>query len=203
VANALAVLAIADVLNLDIALVTKAMGDFTGVRRRFELKGEAGGIAVVDDYAHHPTEIQATLAAARQRYGLRPLWVFFQPHTYTRTKALLDEFAASFGNADHVIVSPIYGSREYDNLGLSTRDLTRRMVHPDVRAVDSLQEAGEQLLTRLQQGDVLLTLGAGDGYRVGEAVLQALRERDKAHGCSSAGGRCCEPALFEVAAREH
>ncbi len=176
VSNTLAVLAVAHRLGLDLDAVLQVLPHFQGVRRRFEVKGEAKGVVVIDDYAHHPTEIQATLSAARRRYSGRPLWVFFQPHTYSRTRALLNEFAASFAIADHVLVAEIYAARETNNLGLSAQDLVQRMRHRDVRYVGTLQEASEYLGAALQPGDVLLTLGAGDGYLVGENVLRLLAQ---------------------------
>lgn len=199
VANALAVLAVIDRLDLDMELVLTLVSRFNGVARRFELKGEAKGIAVVDDYAHHPTQIRATLAAARRRYGRRPIWVFFQPHTYSRTKVLLHEFAASFDDADHVIVSEIYAARERDSLGISAGDLVQLMRHRDVRLVTTLQDAIDELCAALRPGDVLLTLGAGDGYRVGEAVLRALCN-DIERGNPAADGQVLDrPVLHEVA----
>ena len=176
VSNALAVLAVVDRLELDLARVLEILPRFHGVRRRFEIKGEAQGVTVIDDYAHHPTEIRATLAAARRRFGQRPLWVFFQPHTYSRTRALLDEFAVSFGDADHVLISEIYAAREKDDLGIHARDLVQRVRHPDVRYVATLPEASALLQAELRPGDILLTLGAGNGDRVGESVLQARRQ---------------------------
>jgi len=177
VSNALAVLAVCQRLRLDLPRVLTLCSCFLGVRRRFEVKGQAGGVVVIDDYAHHPTEIKATLKAARQRYGDRAIWVFFQPHTYSRTKALLGEFAAAFEDADHVLLGEIYASREKDSLGISSQHLLSRMVHPDVRYVATLQEASRVLQNALCPGDVLLTLGAGDGYLVGEAVLRGLVAR--------------------------
>ncbi|MBC7261717.1 MAG: UDP-N-acetylmuramate--L-alanine ligase, partial [Chloroflexi bacterium] len=179
VSNALAVLAVMDRLGLDIDKVLPWLPQFRGVRRRFEIKGEAKDIIVIDDYAHHPTEIRATLAAARRRFGNRRLWVFFQPHTYSRTKALLEEFAASFGDADHVLISEIYAARETNSLGTSARDLVQLMHHPDVHYVPTLHEASAYLQTVLQPGDVLLTLGAGDGYLVGETILRVLSENER------------------------
>jgi UDP-N-acetylmuramate--alanine ligase len=174
VSNSLASLAVADCLHLPLHDVLAVLPRFRGVRRRFEWKGEARGVVVIDDYAHHPTEIGATLAAARRRFGSRPLWVFFQPHTYSRTKALWNEFAASFGDADHVLISDIYAAREMKDPAVSAVDLVRRMSHADVRYVGTLCEASEILRTSLKSGDVLLTLGAGDGDQVGEDVLLAL-----------------------------
>jgi len=175
VSNALAVVAVASCLGVPMDRVLSALSRFHGVRRRFETKGEANGVVVVDDYAHHPTEIRATLAAARRRYGARPLWVFFQPHTYSRTRALLDQFAASFKDADHVVVSDIYAAREKNDLSIHARDLVERIAGPDVRYAGTLREASEQLSMGLRPGDVLLTLGAGNGDWVGESVLSALR----------------------------
>jgi len=174
VSNALAVLAVGYRLGLEMEQVFAVLPRFHGVRRRFEVKGQANGIVVIDDYAHHPTEIKATLAGARQRYGGRPLWVFFQPHTYSRTKTLLDEFAQSFNGADHVLISEIYAARETDSSGITAQDLVGRMSHPHVRYVATLQEASQYLQSSLRPGDVLMTLGAGDGYLVGERVLSAL-----------------------------
>jgi len=171
VQNALAVLAVAHQLGLHLADVGEALRGFRGVQRRFEVKGEVNGIIVIDDYAHHPTQIRATLRAARERYPQRTSWAVFQPHTYSRTKALLGEFAASFADADHVVVTDIYAAREDDDLGVSAADIVARMKHPDVRYIPGLDEAADYLLDHLKSGDVLITLGAGDGYKVGEEVL--------------------------------
>nr|HID13408.1 UDP-N-acetylmuramate--L-alanine ligase [Anaerolineae bacterium] len=160
--NAMAALAVADFLDVSFRVARKALTGFRGVGRRFEVKGEASGVMVVDDYAHHPTEIRATLAAARQRYPRRSLWAVWQPHTYSRTKTLLEEFAQAFGAADHVIVLPIYAARETDTLGISSADVVAAMQHPDVRCADSLDEAVAWLGTEVQPGDVGLTLGAGE-----------------------------------------
>lgn len=172
--NCLAVLAVAHSLGLDMRRVLECLPRFHGVERRFELKGLAGGVTVIDDYAHHPTEIRATLAAVRQRFGASKLWVFFQPHTYSRTKALMHELAASFDSADHVLVGEVYAAREKDNLGVSGRDIVRCMSHPDARFVASLEEAARVVCGELKAGEVLVTLGAGDGYLVGEHVLKCL-----------------------------
>lgn len=176
VANALAALAVADHLGgIALARVGETLRGFQGVKRRFEAKGEAGGVTVVDDYAHHPTQIRTALATARERYPNRTVWAVFQPHTYSRTKALLDDFAKSFADADHVVVSDIYAAREFDDLGVSAADIVARMDHPDARYIADLDDVVAYLLPRLKPGDVLLTLGAGDGYRVGEIVLSELK----------------------------
>jgi len=175
VKNALAAIVVAHHLGLDLAGVGMALREFRGTKRRFEFKGQAGGVQVYDDYAHHPTEIRATLAAARQRYPYSEIWAVFQPHTYSRTRALLAEFAASFGDADHVVVVDIYPAREYDNLGVSAADIVARMTHPDACYIAGLDQATEYLIRHLRPGDVLITLGAGDGYLVGEKVLAKMK----------------------------
>jgi UDP-N-acetylmuramate--alanine ligase len=178
VQNALAVLAVAYHLGVDQETVRGALAEFRGTGRRFEHKGTAGGVTVIDDYAHHPTQIRVTLAAARARFPQSAIWAVFQPHTYSRTKALLDEYAASFGDADHVVVTAIYAAREYDTLGVSAADLLARMSHPDARLIVELGAVTDYLAARVQPGDVVLTLGAGDGYLVGERLLDRLRGRE-------------------------
>lgn len=173
--NALAALAVTDSLGVPFAAARSILGGFRGVARRFEVKGETEGVTVVDDYAHHPTEIQATLAAARQRFPGRSIWAVWQPHTYSRTKALLEEFTRAFDRADHVLVLPIYAARESDPLGISSADVVAGMLHPDARLVGSREEAVAVLGTEVRPGDVVLTLGAGDGDQVGEWLLIALR----------------------------
>ncbi|MEW5956314.1 MAG: UDP-N-acetylmuramate--L-alanine ligase [Chloroflexota bacterium] len=176
VCNALAALIIATRRGLEPAQTAAILSRFQGVGRRFELKGDVNGVTVIDDYAHHPTEIRATLAAARTRFGERPLWACFQPHTFSRTLALLDEFAAAFGEADQVIIVDIFPSREVDQGLVHSRDIVSRMTHPAVRYIGSLHAAADYLTGQLSPPAVLLTLGAGDGYRVGEWVLDKLRE---------------------------
>ncbi len=177
VLNALAALAACHEVGVDFGVAAAALTRFRGTARRFEIKGQVQGITVVDDYAHHPTEIEATLAAARLKYPGRPIWAVFQPHTYSRTATLLDSFAASFGEANHVIVTKIYAAREQNTQGISGNDLVRRMDHPDACFVAELEEAASILLERAQSGDVIITLGAGDGDLVGEWVLEALAQR--------------------------
>ncbi len=172
--NAMAALAVADYLGIPFKTSRAALTEFRGVGRRFELKGEADGVTVVDDYAHHPTEIRATLEAARGRYQHRPLWAVWQPHTYSRTKTLLGEFARAFDVADHVVILPIYAARESDSLGIRSEDVKAAMKHADVRTAESLDEAVVWLATEALGDDVVLTLGAGDGYLVGEWLLEAL-----------------------------
>ena len=175
VCNALAALAAVDYCGVPFASALPALRAFRGVGRRFEVKGEVHGITVVDDYAHHPTEIRATLASARQRFPGRPLWAMFQPHTYSRTRALMANFASSFGDADHVVVSDIYSAREASDAALSSADLIGAMQHADAQYVGGLEAAAHSLAQRMRPGDVLLTLGAGTSHKVGELVLAELR----------------------------
>ena len=177
VRDALAALAAVAHLGVEVEEAAHILRSFHGATRRFEVKGEVDGIMVIDDYGHHPTEIQATLAAARQRFPGRAIWAVFQPHTFSRTRALLDEFAAAFADADHVIITDIYAARERDDLGMHASHIVGHMSHPDARYIGNLDEVVVYLLRSLRPDDVLITLGAGDGYLVGEQVLAGLRER--------------------------
>ena len=181
VANSLATLAVADQLGVPFNTVAQALRTFRGMGRRFEIKGVATGVTVVDDYAHHPTEIRATLAAARSNYPEREIWAVWQPHTYSRTKVLMRNFSAAFGDADHVLVTPIFAAREKSDPSVSSADVVARMDHNDAGVVADLDEAVEALEAGVQSGDVVLTLGAGDGYVIGERLLARLRERDAAN----------------------
>jgi UDP-N-acetylmuramate--alanine ligase len=179
VLNALAALAAANAAGVEFNLAASALTRFRGTQRRFEVKGQAAGVTVVDDYAHHPTEIRATLAAARIKYPGRPIWAVFQPHTSSRTAAMLDDFAAALGEADHVLVTGIYAAREQDTLGLSGADIVGRMGNADAAYVETLNATAAVLLERVQPGDVVITLGAGDGYLIGERLLERLASRQR------------------------
>jgi UDP-N-acetylmuramate--alanine ligase len=172
--NALAALTVAQLLDLPLSEAAQALGQFTGTGRRFEIRGEVNGITVIDDYAHHPTEIQATLAAARYRYPRSPLWVVWQPHTYSRTQMLLNDFADSFGNADEVIVTEIYPARE-PKQAFSSKAVVEAMQRP-AHFIADLSEVGNYLITHLRSGDVLLVLSAGDADQVSTNVLTHLKE---------------------------
>ena len=177
--NALGACAVAQALSVPHQSLSRALAGYRGVARRFELKGEVGGITVIDDYAHHPTKIRATLAAARACFPGRPIWAVYQPHTFSRTQALLDDYRHSFTDADHVLITPIYAARERDNHQVSSADLVCGADHADMRCVADLEAATDVLVHSLRAGDVLVTMGAGDSYRVGEGVLSILRERVK------------------------
>jgi UDP-N-acetylmuramate--alanine ligase len=167
--NALAALTVAQLLELPLPDAAQALGQFSGTGRRFELRGKANGITVIDDYAHHPTEIQATLEAARYRYPHSPIWAVWQPHTYSRTQMLLDDFANSFGNADEVIVTEVYPAREPKQL-FSSKQVADAMPHP-AHFIADLSSVSKYLITHLRPGDVLLVLSAGDADQVSTEVL--------------------------------
>jgi UDP-N-acetylmuramate--alanine ligase len=172
VLNALAALAVTEALGVPFSAAVDALSEFRGVGRRFEVRGVVNGVTIVDDYGHHPTEIKSTLAGARLRYPGQSLWAVLQPHTYSRTKALLDQFAAAFDDADHVIVTAIYASRERNTLGISNRDVVAAMHHPDARAIDGLDEVAQYLRKNMRPGDVVITFSAGDAKKVSEALLR-------------------------------
>jgi UDP-N-acetylmuramate--alanine ligase len=176
VRNALAALTVAGLMGLPVKEAAQSLGRFRGTGRRFEVKGEAQGITIIDDYAHHPTEIRATLSAARARYPGKRIWACWQPHTYSRTQTLFDEFVISFNDADQVIVSEVYASRE-PRQDFSAERLVKVMRHPAVRFIAQLDEIRDYLLANLRAGDVLLVLSAGDADQVSRDVLAALRQR--------------------------
>lgn len=205
VANALAVIAVCSGLGYDTEKVREALEKFSGAVRRFEIKGEAGGVLVIDDYGHHPTEIRVTLEAARQKYPDRRIWCVFHPHTFTRTKALLNDFSKSFGVADKTIVIDIYGSAREVAGGVSSEDLvelingvtpcvafarseatpSRRgasLTHSAIKKegkdalyIPTIPEAADFLAKEVKSGDVVITMGAGDVWRVGELLLKKLK----------------------------
>ncbi len=178
VSNALAATGIAHHLEVDPAFTRDTLRDFRGVARRFEIKGECRGVTVVDDYAHHPSEIRATLAGARRRYAGRRIWVIFQPHTYSRTKTLLTEFASAFDDADRVIVTEIYAARENDTLGIESGALVQLMSHPGAMHIADQREATSWVGEQLTAGDVVITMGAGDVWKAGEELLALLARED-------------------------
>lgn len=179
VRNALAAIITGLDLGVDFATIRQALAEFGGMGRRFQIVGEVGRVTIIDDYAHHPTEIQATLAAARQRFPGRRLWAIWQPHTYSRTRLLRQQFAQSFGQADRVIALDIYRSREQDTLGMETPLVLAEMDHPKAKYIADRRAAADYLLDRVRPDDVIITLGAGDGDVVGQWVLEGLRERVK------------------------
>ena len=172
VSNALASIALGHLLGLTEEVIIKGLGSFTGTDRRFQYKGEVAGVTVIDDYAHHPTEIEATLHAAGN-YPHQKVWCVFQPHTYTRTKALLPEFAKALTLADHVVLADIYAARETDTLGISSEDLQKRIqeLGTPCEYFPTFDEIENFLLENCSKGDLLITMGAGDVVNIGEHLL--------------------------------
>ena len=166
------VLSAAQTQGLESALET-----VQGVQRRLEIKGEQKGILVVDDYGHHPTEIKMTLEAARESWPDRRIVVVFQPHRYTRTQALFDEFTRAFYQSDLLVVLPIYAASEKEIQGVNGESLFAEIQahgHKDVVYMSAFKAAIAHLKETLQSGDILLTLGAGDVYKLGERLLEEL-----------------------------
>ena len=172
VSNALAAIAMARKLGIAPEVIAEGLHSFTGTDRRFEYKGKMKGVTVVDDYAHHPTEITATINAALQ-YPHRELWVIFQPHTYTRTKALLPEFAEALSAADHVVLAPIYAAREKDIYGVSSDDVAGEIAKlgTDVRSFGTFKEIEEYVRAQCSDGDLLITMGAGNVTNIGPELI--------------------------------
>lgn len=179
VRNCLAALAVADQLGLPLNEAARSLSAFKGTGRRFEVLGDANGVTVIDDYAHHPTEIRATLSAARARFPGRQLWVVWQPHTYSRTRSLFADFASAFIEANHVVVTEVYAAREPVAADFSALQIVQAMGHPDAYFIPDLTQTTAFLLTHLDQGDVLLVLSAGDADQVSAQVLAALKERSR------------------------
>jgi UDP-N-acetylmuramate--alanine ligase len=200
VANALAALAVVDLLGASVSQAAAALSEFRGTGRRFEVRGEVRGITLVDDYAHHPTEIRATLAAARERYPGRPLWAVWQPHTYSRTRTLFDQFASAFDQADRVLVTEIYAAREPVAAdGFSARQLVEAIsLHWASAGLKDAQKAVSyaadvEMAVKLLLGElrgeaepaaaVVLVLSAGDADQINTRLLAHLpdvEEKDHA-----------------------
>ena len=178
--NSLAAIAVALELDVPFDTIAHALGEFSGAGRRFEFKGEEKGVTVVDDYGHHPTEIKATLSAARIGAPNRRIVVLFQPHRYSRTADLMDEFASAFNNADVLLVTDIYAASETPIEGISAEVLTERIKsygHKNAQYIGKLEGAAENLLGVVHEGDLVITLGAGSVHRSGDQLLALLKDR--------------------------
>jgi UDP-N-acetylmuramate--alanine ligase len=172
VLNSLAAFAQGYELGIDPNIILEALLGCRGSERRFQIKGDLSGVTIVDDYAHHPTEINATLTAVKN-YPHEHLYVVFQPHTYTRTKALMDDFAKVLSQAENVILANIYAARETDTLGISSKDLADRIneLGGNAKYFPTFQEIEIFLLKNCTPGDLLITMGAGDVVKIGENLL--------------------------------
>jgi UDP-N-acetylmuramate--alanine ligase len=180
--NSLAAIAVGLELDVPFDTIAHALSEFSGADRRFQFKGEEKGVTVVDDYGHHPTEIKATLSAARIAAPNRRIVVLFQPHRYSRTSDLMDEFASAFNNADALLVTDIYAASEAPIEGINAEVLTERIKsygHKNAEYIGELEKAAEILRDNVREGDLVITLGAGSVHRAGDQLL-ALLQGDRA-----------------------
>ncbi|HEX9019878.1 MAG TPA: UDP-N-acetylmuramate--L-alanine ligase [Nitrospirota bacterium] len=181
ISNSLAAIAVAREMDIDLEIIRKALREFSGVQRRFTIKGEADGVTVVDDYGHHPTEVKATLAAASWGAGRRVV-VVFQPHRYTRTQHLMEEFFTAFNQADKLVITDIYAAGEKPIPGVSGQALyegIKQHGHKDVTYIPDKEQIARHMVEVLRKGDLMITLGAGDVWKIGEQVLDKLRHGDQ------------------------
>ena len=171
--NAIAAIALADLLGISHDMTAKALLHYGGTDRRFEYKGKVSGVTIIDDYAHHPTEIKTTLLAAKN-YPHKTMWCVFQPHTYTRTKAFLTDFAKALSLSDEIILADIYAAREKDTLGISSQTLKAEIEKLGHRCYyfPSFEEIQNFILTNCTKDDLLITMGAGDVVKIGENLMQ-------------------------------
>jgi UDP-N-acetylmuramate--alanine ligase len=181
VLNSLAAVAIASELEIDWPHVRAGLGDMTGVQRRFQITGQARGVLVLDDYGHHPTEIRAVLETLASCYPERRRIVAFQPHRYTRTKALMSEFSRCFYHSDVLLLTEIYAASEKPIEGVTSERLLQEIAlhgHHDLHYCPTSAEMVETLEAMVTEGDVVITLGAGNIYQVGERLLERLKYRE-------------------------
>jgi UDP-N-acetylmuramate--alanine ligase len=173
--NALASIATAHALGVSTSETKKYIKKFKGIHRRFDILGEIKGCKIIDDYAHHPAEIRATLEAARN-YPHREIWCVFQPHTFTRTKALLHDFAKSFDDANHVIITDIYAARETDTGEINSEILVNKIREHnpanDIYYMKDFDEISKYIYENMKPGDIVLTMGAGNVYDIGKMILE-------------------------------
>ncbi len=180
VQNALAAMAMIDLLGHSVREASQAMQVFRGTGRRFQIRGQEAGITVIDDYAHHPTEIQATLRAARENYPDSRIWAVWQPHTFLRTKEFFDAFTKAFGDADRVLVTEIYSARERGPAEFTGTRIAGALDHPHTIFAPGFDEAVAEMATQLTDGDVVLILSAGDANKIGPRLLDRLRKNGHA-----------------------
>lgn len=179
--NGLAVIAASIELEIPLNLIRTYLEDFSGAARRLQILGQFKGATIIDDYAHHPTEIKTTLEGARQRYQNNKLIVVFHPHTFTRTRALLDDFSKSFNSADKVIVLDIYGSAREKQGGVSSQELVEKIgirnkelgIRQEVMYISTLEGCEKYLRENVERGDVVILMGAGNVFRIGESLIKA------------------------------
>ncbi len=174
VLNALAAFAVTEKMGLNGVEIARALSEYEGSERRFDIRGEYQGILLVDDYAHHPSEIDATLSAARDSYPDRRIWAVWQPHTYSRTQTLFSGFTEAFSKADRVIVLNVYAAREEEPAGFAITDLVNEINHSNVNFIPENKKAYEFLLKELRSGDLLLIFTAGDAIDINVQLERSL-----------------------------
>ncbi len=172
-ANTLAALTAADVHHIPFDVTVNTLSDFKSTGRRFELRGTAGGVVVIDDYAHHPTAVKLVCEAARLRYPDKPLWAVWQPHMYTRTQALIDDYKSAFDAAQHVIVTDVYAAREDPMPGVDGRWAADSIHHADSRHTGDINATADYLIQHVPESAVILIMSAGDAPRIGQRFLEA------------------------------
>ncbi|MDO9399178.1 MAG: UDP-N-acetylmuramate--L-alanine ligase [bacterium] len=180
ISNALAVIVASIELGIELKQIKKFLGEFQGTTRRLQILGEFQGAIIIDDYAHHPTEIVASLDALRQKYGNKKIIVIFHPHTFTRTKVLLNDFAKSFNIADEVIVLDIYGSAREKHGGVSSEDLVNKLritnyklrIKQEIKYIPTLDKCETYLRSQIKKDDVIVLMGAGDVFKIGENLVK-------------------------------
>lgn len=182
VLNALAALIAARHQGVLFQEAAAALGSFEGTSRRFDLRGDVEGVAIIDDYAHHPTEIQATLQAVVQRYPNREVWAVWQPHTYTRTQKLMELYLTAFKAAQHVLITDIYAARERPMPGVTGADIAAAMRHPDVRHIPEFWEVEAVLTDEVRPPAVVIVMSAGDATKISDSYLQTRRAQFDVEG---------------------
>jgi UDP-N-acetylmuramate--alanine ligase len=176
--NAMAAMIVAEQLGLNLYDAADALEKFTGTGRRMEIVGEGKGITVIDDYAHHPTEIQATLKALRERYADRTIWTVWQPHTYSRTMTLFDKYTKVFSRTDQLIITPVYAARENDP-GFDIQTLADQIEGTETHHFSNFSKITDYLLENMKANDVLIVLSAGDAVEISHAVVTALLKKSE------------------------
>jgi len=187
--NAVAAVVAAVEAGISVSQALSYIADFHGVKRRFQIKGGKHGVLVVDDYAHHPSAVQTTLETARTHFSGR-IWCVFQPHLYSRTRHLMPDFAKAFGAADIVVLADIYAAREQDPGDISSAILSGEIAknHQDVRYIGDMQKIVEHLHSQTQPGDLVLTMGAGDIWKVGEEYLEGTTKHNQSSNAECVQG---------------
>lgn len=174
ISNALGVITLAALYKINMTDVKEALKSFSGIGRRLQLLGNKSGVSVYDDYAHHPTAIKATLSAVRQKYPKSRIWAIVEPHTFSRTKALLPLYKDAFVDADSVIIAPIFRSRDTKDFGISGQDIVRNVDHKNTQYIDSFDQITDNVMRNKKDGDVVVVMGAGKSYELSKSIFDNL-----------------------------